>query len=124
MYPEIAKTKVKAYPDFSINYGEYVPKKRGEEAATIYLNRGLSPDNTVRTIIHEVQHYIQNLEKWPEQATANRLSPTSPYREYKSQFHEHEARSSQERAFWSKESRKRWNPYTMERKPKGGWILE
>jgi len=78
-YPEIKDMQISYYSGRGDDYGYYNP-----ETGVIGVNKNISKDNQLDTILHEVQHHIQKRESWSggsnpsmyEAEILNKLSPT------------------------------------------------
>jgi hypothetical protein len=58
-YPEIKDMQVSYYSGRGENYGYYNP-----ETGVIGINKNISKNNQLDTILHEIQHHIQKRESW------------------------------------------------------------
>ena len=58
-YPEIKDIPVSYFSGNRKEYGYFDPS-----TGTIGINKNISKDNQIDTILHEIQHYIQNREGW------------------------------------------------------------
>jgi hypothetical protein len=96
-YPELKD--VKLIFSSKVNGGLFNPNKM-----TIKLNSRLSRDSAKGLILHELQHYIQELEGWKSKG-ANIAQGNFPYT---ANYGEREARGTQQRRYMTTEQRRQF----------------